>query len=197
VRWFSELENGGTVTATDGELEIDVPAGATVWLRDLLTAPYLVEYTAVPVSAGSPNDRVSDLNTFWGARDVRSPDDVFATVRSGAFADYDHLAAYYVGFGGNSNTTTRFRRYVGEPGNRPLIHDLTSPLLVPNQPHRIRQLVDGTTIQYWYNGAVLFDYRDAEPYTNGWFAFRTTWSHLQVRDFAVYTGTSALSTMVR
>jgi hypothetical protein len=31
-----------------------------------------------PVSAGGVNDRVSDLNDFWNATDVRSPRDLFA-----------------------------------------------------------------------------------------------------------------------
>ena len=34
------------------------------------------------------------------ARDARSPDDLFATKRSGAFADYNPLRCYYVGLGG-------------------------------------------------------------------------------------------------
>ncbi|MFG3340673.1 DUF6250 domain-containing protein [Glycomyces sp. NPDC048151] len=184
--WTAELENGGTVEARRGKLVVDVPAGATIWYRHLLKGPYAVEYTAVPVGAGGPNDRVSDLNTFWGARDARSPDDVFATARSGALAEYDHLKAYYVGFGGNYNATTRFRRYVGEPGNRPLIYDRTEPVLTANEPHRVRQVVDGGRIQYWINGSLLFDYTDPEPYDSGWFALRTTWSHLEVGGFKVW-----------
>jgi Domain of unknown function (DUF6250) len=185
-KWSVELENGGTVEATRGVLRIDVPAGASIWFERLLTGPYEIEYTAVPVSRGGPNDRVSDLNTFWSARDVRSPDDIFATPRSGAFAEYDYLKTYYVGFGGNDNSTTRFRRYVGEPGNRPLIYDLTAPLLTANRRHHIRQVVNNGTVEYWFNGRLLFDYTDPEPYNSGWFAFRTTWSHLLISDFSVW-----------
>jgi hypothetical protein len=184
--WGVELENGGIVEASRGVLRVDVPAGASIWFRQLLTGPQVIEYTAVPVSAAGPNDRVSDLNTFWAARDVRSPADIFATGRSGAFAEYDYLTTYYVGFGGNYNTSTRFRRYVGEPGNRPLIYDLTAPLLAANRPHRIRQVADGSRIQYWFNGRLLFDYADPEPYSSGWFAFRTTWSHLLISNFSVW-----------
>jgi hypothetical protein len=184
--WTAELEDGGTVEAERGKLIVDVPAGATIWYRHPLEGPCAVEYTAVPISAGGPNDRVSDLNTFWGARDVRSPDDLFATVRGGTLAEYDYLKTYYVGFGGNYNTTTRFRRYVGEPGNRPLIDDRTEPLLTANEPHRVRQIVDGQRVQYWINGSLLFDYTDPEPYADGWFALRTTWSHLEISDFKVW-----------
>ena len=46
---------------------------------------------------------------------------MFAQARSGAFADYNDLLTYYVGLGGNRNTTTRFRRYIGDPVLRPLL----------------------------------------------------------------------------
>ncbi|MEE1837876.1 DUF6250 domain-containing protein [Streptomyces sp. SP17KL33] len=185
-QWAVELERGGTVTASRGVLEVDVPAGATLWFRRRLEGPYVVEYTATPVSAGGVNDRVSDLNNFWNAVDVRSPDDLFATPRGGALAEYDHLKTYYVGYGANTNTTTRLRRYVGEAGVRPLIYDYTEPLLVANEPHRVRVVSDGSKVQWWNNGRLVFDYRDPEPYTGGHFAFRTTWSHFRIEDFRVW-----------
>ena len=40
---------------------------------------------------------------------------MFARLRSGTFAEYNDLLTYYVGLGGNRNTTTRFRRYIGDP----------------------------------------------------------------------------------
>ena len=101
---------------------------------------------------GGPNDRVSDLNCFWMARDARSPDDIFATRRSGQFADYNQLRTYYVGLGGNGNTTTRFRRYIGDVENRPLLpeHDLRDPenLLKPNVPQLVRLVACGPLIGY-------------------------------------------------
>jgi hypothetical protein len=53
----------------------------------------MLEYTATPVAEGEGgvNDRVSDLNNFWNATDVRSPEDLFATPRGGALDEYDHL----------------------------------------------------------------------------------------------------------
>jgi hypothetical protein len=120
---------------------------------------------------------VSDLNNLWNAVDVRSPGDLFATARGGALAAYDHLKTYYVGYGANTNTTTRLRRSVGEVGVRPLLLDYTEPLLVANEPHRVRIVSDGSAMRWWNNGRLVFDYVDPEPYTSGHFGFRTTWSH--------------------
>ncbi|MGX1134631.1 hypothetical protein RKD49_006821 [Streptomyces glaucescens] len=185
-QWVTELQDGGTVTASRGVLDIDVPGGATVWFRHRLQGPYVLEYTATPVAAGGPNDRVSDLNNFWNATDVRSPHDLFATPRGGALAEYDHLRTYYVGYGANGNTTTRLRRYVGEAGVRPLIHDYTEPLLVPGEPNRVRIVSAGSAVRWWNNGRLVFDHADPEPYTEGHFAFRTVWSHFRISDFRVW-----------
>ncbi|MFE7901148.1 DUF6250 domain-containing protein [Streptomyces sp. NPDC057424] len=185
-QWVTELQAGGTVTASRGILEIDVPSGATVWFRQRLVGPYVLEYTAIPVSEGGANDRVSDLNNFWNATDVRSPGDLFAAPRGGAFDEYDHLTTYYAGYGANYNTTTRLRRYVGEPGVRPLVFDHTEPLLVPNEPNRVRIVSDGSTVQWWNNGRLVFGYADPQPYTSGHFAFRTVWSHFRISGFRVW-----------
>ncbi|MEV0171651.1 DUF6250 domain-containing protein [Streptomyces sp. NPDC050803] len=185
-QWVTELQDGGTVTASRGVLEIDVPSGATIWFERPLEGPYVLEYTATPVSEGGVNDRVSDLNNFWNALDVRSPDDLFATRRGGALAEYDHLKTYYAGYGANYNTTTRLRRYVGEAGVRPLVFDYTEPLLVANAPHRVRIVSDGSVQRWWNNGRLVFDLADPEPYTSGHFAFRTVWSHFRISDFRVW-----------
>ncbi len=190
AHWTAELEKGGSVAAAGGVLDIDVPRGCSLWFRKPFGGPILITYEATAVKAGGPNDRVSDLNCFWMARDSRTPGDLFASRRSGKFADYDVLRCYYVGLGGNYNTTTRFRRYVGRRGDRPLLpeHDLTAPedLLKPNVPQQIALLAAGGTIEYYRNGKRLFAYEDPEPYTSGWFAFRTVWSHLRIRHFRVY-----------
>lgn len=189
-RWRAELETGGAVSARAGVLEIDVPGGCTVWFTQPLDGPLLISYEATTIAAGGPNDRVSDLNCFWMACDARSPSDLFATSRSGKFSDYDRLRGYYVGLGGNSNRTTRFRRYIGESGNRPLLpqHDLTAQefLLVPNAAQTIQLVAAGRAIGYYRDGRRLFAYDDPAPYTRGWFAFRTVHSHLKIRNFRVY-----------
>jgi hypothetical protein len=180
ARWTVELEKGGVVEAKGGILSLDVPAGCTVWFRSEMRGPVVIEYEAAMIRRGGPNDRVSDLNCFWMARDAR-------VKRSGKFADYNTLRGYYVGQGGNTNTTTRFRRYIGDPVLRPLLpeHDLKAPLLEPNTPMKIRLLADGDRIQYSCDGRVIFDFRDPEPYTRGWFGFRTTFSHIEIRNFRV------------
>src|SRR5436190_1822554 len=100
--WIVEMEKPGVVKASGGVLNIDVPAGCTLWWKHELTGPVRIEYEATMVSAGGLHDRVSDLNCFWMASDALKH-------RSGAFAEYNDLRTYYVGVGGNSNTTTRFR----------------------------------------------------------------------------------------
>lgn len=187
--WQTELEAGGRVQARGGLLDIDVPAGATVWLRSELNGSVLIEYDAFMVRAGGVNDWVSDLNCFWMAQDPRR--EVFLSPpRSGKFADYNALLTYYVGLGGNRNSTTRFRRYIGDDSVRPLLpeNNLTAPetLLQPNRWQHIRLVADGSKIQYYRDGLRLFGYSDPQPYTHGYFGLRTTKSHLQVRRLRIY-----------
>jgi hypothetical protein len=180
-RWSVELERPGLVEAKGGILKIDVPAGATVWFQPELSSPVIIEYDAILIRGGGPNDRVSDLNCFWMA-------DGGGRTRSGKFADYNDLRTYYVGQGGNTNTTTRFRRYIGDQQLRPLLpeHDLTAPLLQPNREIHVRLVAKGSLVQYWNNERLIFDYRDPEPYTRGRFGFRTTFSHVELRNFRVH-----------
>lgn len=189
-QWLVEAERPGHIAATGGMLDIDVPTGATVWFRSLLEGPVAIEYDAIAVAEGGSNDAVSDLNCFWMATDPRAPSgDALARPRSGAFAEYDELRTYYAGIGGNRNTTTRFRRYVGERDNRPLLpeHDLSGPdhLLVPNRWTHIRLIAAGSRIALLRDGTPVFQLDDPAPYTKGHFGLRTTKSHLRVANFRV------------
>ena len=186
--WVVEQQPGGKVSAENGLLTIKDAAGCTVWLRERLRAPVLITYTA----RASAASRVSDLNCFWMANDPARPDDLFAAghAREGKFASYDALRLYYVGYGGNNNTTTRFRRYDGT-GARPLLpeHDLAAPefLLKPDHDYRITLLVtDDGRVQFIRDGTVIFDWRDPAPLRSGWFGFRTVHSQLEIRDFKVH-----------
>ena len=187
-QWTIEAEKPATVTAANGVLDIVAPAGLTAWFRPELTGPVAIAYEAQAVSEGGPLDRVSDLNAFWMAReaDGGSPLD---HPRSGAFAGYDTLKTYYVGQGGNANTSTRFRRYVGRAGDRPMLprhdHAAADEMLTPNRWTAVRLIADGQRIEYWSDGRRLFELQDLEPYTRGWFALRTTQNHLRVRNFIV------------
>jgi rhamnogalacturonan endolyase len=190
AQWTAETEKPGRIEARDGVLSVDVPAGCTMWFRPELEGAVMIEYDARMVKNGGANDRVSDLNAFWMATDARSPGDLFATRRSGKFTDYNQLRTYYVGQGGNGNTTTRFRRYIGSVDERPLLpeHDLRSPevLLEPNAWQTVQLVALGNRIQYYRDGRLLFDFTDPAPYTRGRFGFRTTFSHVELRNFRVY-----------
>lgn len=187
--WQVEMETPGTVRVHDGVLDIDVPAGVSVWFRRELEGAIVIEYDAFMVSEGGPNDWNSDLNCFWMASDPRRRD-FFQPARSGKFEDYNAMLTYYVGQGGNRNTSTRFRRYIGDENVRPLLpeNDLSAPetLLKPNLWQHIRVVADGATIQYFRDGVRLFNYHDDAPLTRGYFAIRTTKNHMRVRDFRVY-----------
>lgn len=187
--WTFEAEIPQTrISLNRGVLDVDTPAGVTLWLNHEIRGPVEIEFDATAVAVGGVNDQVSDLNVFWMATntDGTAP---FTHPRKGKFAEYDDLTTYYVGLGGNRNTTSRFRRYVGEPGNRPLLpqHDLSDPsvLLVPNRRQTITLIARGGHIEYRRDGKMLFAYEDATPYTRGWFALRTTWSHLRIENFRV------------
>lgn len=191
--WKVEQMPGGTVEAAEGVLAINDKEGCTVWLRRKLKAPLTIRYKAKLVSQGGTYDRVSDLNCFWMATDPKCPDDIFASkpARDGKFASYDGLRTYYVGCGGNTNTSTRFRRYSGT-GERPLLpeHDLSAPkyLLEANREYQIEIRSDGEWIEYRRDGEVFFRWRDPQPLKEGWFGFRTVWSHTEIRDFSAVEG---------
>ena len=171
----------------DGALVIRDAGGCTVWWRERLTAPVEIEYEARVVMAGGPFDRLSDLNCFWMATDARKPAEI-PSGRTGRFADYNTLHTYYVGQGGNGNTTTRFRRYDGTDA-RPLRpeHDLSAPrfLLRPNHTYRIRLVARDGIAEYWCDGERIFTFRDPAPLASGWFGLRTVKSHLEIRNLKV------------
>lgn len=186
AQWVVEQQPGGTVTAQDGFLRIDDARGCTVWLKQKLTAPVVIRYEARVLSSG----RVSDLNCFWMASDPRQPD-LFAAGhgRTGKFSAYDALQTYYVGYGGNANTTTRFRRYDGT-GARPLLpeHDRQTPAFLLQAGHWYQiELVatDDGKVQFSRDGMVVFDFHDPAPLREGWFGFRTVNSRIDIRNFRV------------
>jgi len=189
--WQVEQMPGGRVRVNAGKLEIDDAKGCTVWLREKFEGPLMIEYEAVIIKKDGPHDRGSDLNCFWMAQDLEHVDDIFANSqkRGGRFSNYDSLRLYYVGYGANHNTTTRFRRYTGT-GERPILpeHDLSDAkyMLKYNVPIKIQLIADGERVAYILDGEVIYDIRDPEPYTEGWFGFRTVHNHMTVDNFKVY-----------
>lgn len=186
-QWVVEQRPGGTVTVADGAIVVDDAHGCTLWWRAKLTAPVEISYEVTVVARGGPNDRVSDVNCFWMASDPAAPDDRPQT-RSGKFEEYDPLRTYYVGMGGNDNTTTRFRRYAGD-GSKPLLpeHDLKDGkfLLEANRTYHLRLVACDGVAEFWRDGEKIFSYRDPAPLASGWFGFRTVKSHLVLRNFQV------------
>ncbi|HWL17796.1 MAG TPA: DUF6250 domain-containing protein [Opitutus sp.] len=187
-QWSVEQMPGGSVTTRGDTLVIEDDGGCTVWYRHKLTAPVEITYEVTAVSKGGPHDRVSDVNCFWMASDPKTPHEL-PSGRSGAFADYDSLATYYVGMGGWNNTFTRFRRYAGD-GSKPLLpeHDLKDAkfLLEPNRTYKIRVVAGDGVAEYWRDGEKIFSFKDPSPLTSGWFGFRTVKSHLEIRNFRIH-----------
>lgn len=190
--WIPQFEESGSQLIWDeGKMEIDVSRGCTMWFPKKLNAPVMIEYDAVMIDKGGKNDRVSDLNCFWMAHDPENPDDFFVNIlnQKGGLGDYNYLKLYYVGFGGNKNSSTRFRRYPGD-GSRPMLpeHDLTEPeyLLKGNSVNHVRLINYDGIVQYYHNGNLVFDFYDSEPFTSGHFGLRTTINHMTFDNFKVY-----------
>jgi len=188
--WVVEQMDRGTSTIEEGRLVINDIKGCTVWFRHKLSGPVLIEYEVTMVDEGGKFDRVSDLNCFWMAVDPKNPEDIFANKsRNGAFKKYHPLRTYYVGYGGNNNSTTRLRRYPGG-GPRPLLpeHDLKDArfMNVPNKTVKIQIVANEERIQFLRDGEMVFDFEDNEPYTEGWFGFRTVRSHMRIDNFKVF-----------
>ena len=199
--WRIEAESAETRVLLRGDtLDITTPKGLSLWWEEPLTAPCTIRYRACVVVEGGPCDRLSDLNCFWMATVPAADGDVSSPLRtigqrSGRFVESYRLQCYYLGFGGNSNTTTRFRRYdgdtlaVSDASRRPaIIKEYTDAahLLRPNHWYdvRIEMAADGRT-RYYIDDKLLVDYRDPFPLLRGWFAFRTTWSHIRLTAFTI------------
>ncbi len=151
-----------------------------------MSVPFTLEYEAMVVVRDS-TDRLSDLNCFWLATDPTAPDGSVLTHiprRNGVFKNASTLQLYYLGYGGNYNTTTRFRRYNAQP-QPPLLQEYTDPphLLCPNHWYRIRIEASLTRTRYYIDDELLIHYDDPHPLLRGWFGFRTTWSHCKIRHF--------------
>ncbi len=174
-------------------VDIVAPKGLTLWRQQKMQSPVEIEYEACVVQE-SQGDRLSDLNCFWMASDPTSPQNLWkrASWRGGVFDNCYSLQLYYLGYGGNSNTTTRFRRYdgneeaVSDTAARPaILREYTDEahLLKPNHWYHIRITCKGDQTCYYIDGERLVDFREAEPLTEGWFGLRTTQSHLRMANF--------------
>ena len=195
--WRVESESPDyRVTFYGDTADIVSPKGLTLWRKQKLSGRrVVVEYDACVVEKGE-GDRLSDLNCFWMATDPQHPNDIFkrASWRQGIFLRCYSLRTYYLGYGGNHNTTTRFRRYDGDERGisdenyRPaILREYTDAphLLEPNHWYHIRIENNGGRVSYTIDGERIVDFFDPEPLNEGWFGFRTTLSHTRITHFSI------------
>ena len=196
--WRVESESADyKVTLRGDTCELLSPKGLTLWRKQKIQQGTTIEYDACIVDEGQPGDRLSDLNAFWMASDPKAKDIWSrANWRSGIFTRCYTLQMYYLGYGGNYNSTTRFRRYNGDEAGvsdatkRPTIlkeYTDKAHLLKPNHWYHIKieSTITGRT-RFYVNGERIVDYLDAEPLKEGWFGFRTTLSRARITNFKAY-----------
>ncbi len=192
--WKVESESPDyKVTFIGDTAEIVSPKGLTLWRKEKMSGRVTIEYDACVV-VEKEGDRLSDLNCFWMASDPTCPDNIWKREkwRNGIFLNCYSLQLYYMGYGGNYNSTTRFRRYDGneagitDPKVRPAIwkeYTDADHLLKANHWYHIKITNEDNRISYYIDGKQLVDFRDAEPLTEGWFGFRTTLSRTRITNF--------------
>ena len=192
--WKIESESPDyKVTFVGDTAEIVSPKGLTLWRKEKMNGRVTIEYDACIV-VEKEGDRLSDLNCFWMASDPTCPDNIWKREkwRNGIFLNCYSLQLYYMGYGGNYNSTTRFRRYDGneagitDPKARPAIwkeYTDADHLLKANHWYHIKITNEDNRISYYIDGKQLVDFRDAEPLTEGWFGFRTTLSRTRITNF--------------
>ena len=204
--WRVESESPDyKVTFRGDTAEIVSPKGLTLWRKEKMSGKVTIEYDACVV-VESESDRLSDLNCFWMASDPKYPDNLWKREkwRSGIFLNCYSLQLYYLGYGGNHNSTTRFRRYDGDeagitdPSKRPAVlkeYTDTAHLLKPNHWYHIRITNEDNRVSYYIDGKRLVDFRDTEPLTEGWFGFRTTLSRTRITNFSYQCQPQELSSV--
>ena len=204
--WKVESESPDYKVTFHGDtVEILSPQGLTLWRKEKMSGRTTIEYDACVVLE-KEGDRLSDLNCFWMASDPQYPDNLWKREkwRSGIFQRCYSLRLYYVGYGGNYNSTTRFRRYNGDeagiddPKARPAVlreYTDANHLLKANHWYHIKITNENNKISYYIDGERLVDFRDADPLTEGWFGFRTTVSRTRITNFKYECTTQCSSTV--
>ncbi|PSW60558.1 Tat pathway signal sequence domain protein [Photobacterium kishitanii] len=190
-QWVIEKIDTSVVDIKQGEMDINDDGGTTVWFKHSIAAPSVIEFEGKVVVAGGKNDRGTDLNFFWMAQEPGSTD-FFAKSkwRGGDMRKYDPMQLYYIGYGANDNSTTRFRRYPGD-GTRPLLpqYDVIDQVFmnVPNTHTKIQivSLNEGTYV--YANGKKLYFIDGEKEFNKGYFGFRTWKSHVAIDNFKVYS----------
>lgn len=94
--WIGEDSSGKfKMIKVDDCLDIVSPDGLTLWYDECLTGNYEISYRIKVVMKGGKYDRLSDMNCFWGAKDLKYPDNIYARKdwRAGIFKNYNTLCA--------------------------------------------------------------------------------------------------------
>lgn len=194
--WTIEDHSGEVKIIVSGDtLEITAPKGLTLWYNQRLTGDYEISYRVKMLMQGDKYDRLSDLNCFWGANDPEPPGNLFARSewRNGIFQHYKTLSLFYVGYGGNHNSTTRFRQYFAKAADtsdaiaRPVIKEYTdkSHLLFPNKWYDIQIRVEKGITTYRINGEELFRLTIKNNEGDGHFGLRLLENHTLFTNFQV------------
>ncbi|BAV08849.1 rhamnogalacturonan endolyase [Filimonas lacunae] len=186
TRWKAEIapQPNSKVYVKQGQLILDTKGGVTVWFTTPLSGDYVIEYDRTVLQDSGANDRTSDLNQFWAATD---PHNANLFTRNGVLERYDSLQLYYVGMGGNTNSTTRFRKYEGN-GARTLLKEYTDAphLLEANKTYHVKTIVKDGTTSFWIDGVCYFSYTDPTPLRSGYFGFRSTKSRQAIDNLVIY-----------
>ena len=194
--WIGEDSSGKfKMIKVDDCLDIVSPDGLTLWYDECLTGNYEISYRIKVVMEGGKYDRLSDMNCFWGAKDLKYPDNIYARKdwRAGIFKNYNTLNLFYVGYGGNENKTTRFREYhsefygIDENKIKPLVKEYTDEahLLKPNRWYEVVITVTDGKTTFAVDGEELFCHPISRGQGDGYFAIRLWKNHVQVSDFVV------------
>lgn len=194
--WRVEDSSGkAELSMVDGVMDVVSPDGLTLWYTERLTGEYEISYRISMVNGKGKFDRLSDMNCFWAANDPEHPEDLFARSewRNGIFQRYNSLDLFYVGYGGNENTTTRFRTYHGEfygkDENRlkPVIKEYRDEphLLKPDHWYEVVITVADGVTTFACDGEQLFSLPLKGREADGHFAIRLWKNHIKMRDFRV------------
>ncbi len=184
-----------TAVVEDGSMEIVTPKGLTLWYDEPLEGDYQISYSVKFIMEGGEFDRLSDLNCFWAASDPEFPKDIYerSIWRNGEFEKYNTLNLFYVGYGGNHNSTTRFREYraefkdQGRDAVKPVLKEYNNPenRLKPNEWMSVVITVKDGRTSYSMNGVELFSMDIAEGRGDGYFGLRLLQNHTIFKDFSI------------
>lgn len=184
--WTSEIEVEASISIIDGKLDINSEVGSTVWFNEKLKQPLVITYEVTTLDDGV-DAMARDHNLFWMAYNPEAPNE--RPSGEGGLGDYNKYNLYYAGIGGNKNRTTRFRRY--KNAERTLVHEYNDKahLVAANKTYQMKIVCIDNKVQVYRDGEIYWDFTDENPYTEGWFGFRQTRTHLQIDNFKVYSST--------